>query len=241
MDMNKIEINIRYKMIYQFTWVVWTLAIYLVAMFLVFYFLIKFSAINHSEGSLVYRIWILVIFQFAISMRFKEDFDFFLTLSNTRNEIFLSLLGVAFGFSALFSGLIALERLIVDYLNNILGYNNIIDPFHFFSPYGSDNIYLQFVFFLVLSFCCSIFGLLIGSLSYRFGKKFTLAFWLIFSALPMMFFPWLLWQGQILRFITDIGDFFKNFDVLAGSGYLFILSIVFSIAAYLNIRRLPQK
>ena len=33
----------------------------------------------------------------------------------------------------------------------------------------------------------------------------------------------------------------NNFDVLAGSGVLLILTIVFSSAAYLNIRRLPQK
>ena len=239
--MNKIETNIKYKMSYQFAWVAWSLTIYLIMMFLVFYFLIKFSLINLGEGSLVYRLWVLIIFQFAISMRFKEDFDLFLILSNTRNDIFYSLLGVAFGFSAFFSGLIVLERLFVDYLNNIFGYHNIVDPFHFFAPYGSVNIYLQFVFFLVFSFCCSVFGLLIGSLSYRFGKKFTLAFWLIFSAIPVMFFPWLFWHGQVSIFITDAGGFLQNFDVLVGSGYLFILTIVFSIATYLNIRRLPQK
>ena len=74
--MNKIETNIKYKMSYQFAWVAWSLTIYLIMMFLVFYFLIKFSLINLGEGSLVYRLWVLIIFQFAISMRFKEDFDF---------------------------------------------------------------------------------------------------------------------------------------------------------------------
>lgn len=239
--MNKILLNIRYKMRYQSTWAAWYLAIYVITMLLVYYGLIKTSLINTSEGSLVYRICGSIIFQFAVTMRFKEDFDFFLTLSNTRNEIFQSLLGVVFCFSAFFSGLIVMERLIVDHLNNIFGYHNITDPFHFFAPYGTDNLYLQFVFFLVLCICCSIFGLLMGSLFYRLGKKFILAFWLMFSAIPMVFFPLLLWRSHLSRSITAMGEFLGNFDVLASSGYLLILTIVFSIAAYLNIRRLPQK
>lgn len=239
--MNKILLNIRYKMRYQLSWVAWYLVIYALTMFFIFYLLIKFSVINHTEGSLVYRLWGSVIVQFAWTMRFKEDFDFLLTLNNTRNDIFLSLLGVAFGFSAFFSGLIVLERLIVDHLNNVFGYHNITDPFHFFAPYSTDNLYLQFVFFLVLCVCCSIFGLLLGSLFYRFGKKFTLAFWLMFSSIPMVFFPLLLWRGRLSSSITAMGEFLKSFDILAGSGCLFFLIIVFGTAAYLNIRRLPQK
>ncbi len=244
--MNKIVLNIRYKMSYQFTWVAWSLAIYVITMFLVFYPLIKFYIISQSEGSLVYRLCaVLVIFQFAISMSFKEDFDFLLTLSSTRHEIFQSLLGVGICFSAFFSGLIVLEQVIVDYFNNILGYHNITDPFHLFSPYCKDNLFLQFVFFLVLCVSCSIFGILMGSLFYRFGKKFILAFWLFFSFIPTVFFPLFLWslyqRSQLSRSITAMGEFLRNFDVLAISGYLLILTIVFSIAAYLNIRRLPQK
>jgi len=243
--MHKIVMNIRYKLRYQFGWAVWYLVSYVIIMLPLYYILIKTSAINPNEGSLVYRIWGSVIFQFAVTMRFKEDFDFFLTLSNTRNEIFQSLLGVALGFSIFFSCLIVLERLIIDYLNNILGLHNIVDPFHFFSPYRVNNYFIQFVFFLVLCVCLSILGLLLGSLFYRFGKKFILAFWLIFSSIPMIFFPLLLWtyyrSGQLSGFITDMGEFLRNFDVLAGSGYLFIPTIVFSAAAYLNIRRLPQK
>ena len=245
MEMKKILLNIRYKMRYQFTWVAWYLVIYVITMSLVYYGLIKTSLINNSTGSLFYRLWGSVIFQFAISMRFKEDFDFLLTLSNTRNDIFQSLLGVAFGFSAFFSGLIVLERMIVDHLNNVFEYHNITDPFHFFAPYGTDNLYIQFVFFLVLSVCCSIFGLLMGSLFYRFGKKFTLAFWLMFSAIPMVFFPLLLWslhqRSHLSISITAMGEFLRNFDVLAISGILFILSIVFGATAWVNIRRLPQK
>ncbi|KPK89810.1 hypothetical protein AMJ80_09250 [bacterium SM23_31] len=239
--MNKIALNIRYKTGYQFNWVAWYLVIYVIIMFMLSYALIKTSLINISEGSLVYRLWASVIWQFAIAMRFKEDFDFFLTLSNTRKDIFLSQLGVVFGFSAFFSGLIVLERLIVDHLNNVFGYHHITDPFHFFAPYGTDNLFLQFVFFLVLCVCCSLFGLLMGSLFYRFGKKFTLTFWLVFSSIPIAFFPLLILPSQFSISLKTVGECLRNFDVLVGSGVLFILTIVFSTAAYLNIRRLPQK
>ena len=239
--MNRIVQNIRYKMRIQVTFSAWYLVIYLITMLLVSYILIKTSVISSSTGGLFYRIWGSVIFQFAISMRFKEDFDFLLTLSNTRKDIYYSLLGVTIGFSAFFSGLIVLERLIVDHLNNVFGYHNITDFFHFVAPYTTDNLFLQFVFFLVLCTCCCIFGLLMGSLFYRFGKKFTLAFWLMFSAVPVVFFPFVLWGSHSSVTMTAMGEFLRNFDVLAGSGVLLILTIVFSSAAYRNIRRLPQK
>jgi len=225
----------------QFTFAAWYLVIYVITMLLVSYVLIKTSVINTHSGGLFYRIWGSVLFQFAISMRFKEDFDFLLTLSNTRKDIYYSLLGVTIGFSAFFSGLIVLERLIVDHLNHVFGYNNITDFFHFLAPYATENVLLQFVFFLMLCTCCCIFGLLMGSLFYRFGKKFTLAFWLMFSAVPVVFFPFVLWGSQSSGSLTAMGAFLKNFDVLAGSGVLFVLTIVFSMIAYLNIRRLPQK
>lgn len=229
---------------YQLNWAAWYLIIYAVTMFLIFYILIRTSLINSSEGSIAYRLWGLALFQFAVSMRFREDFDFFLTLSNTRKEIFLSLAGVSIGFSIIFSGLIVIERLTVDYLNNVLGLHNIVDPFHFFAPYSSDSLLLLFVFFLVLCVLCSVSGLLIGSLFYRFGRKFMLTFWLMFSTILLIFLPLFIWyrhqDSYLSRFITVIWEFLKNFDVLSCSVYLFILTIGIGTAAYMNIRRLPQ-
>lgn len=243
--MNKIMMNIKYKMGIQFPWALFALGIYIVTLFLTFYLLIKFSLINESEGSLVYRLWGLIIFQFAISMRFKEDFDFLLTLSNTRHEIYQSLLGVTIFFSVFFSGLIVLERLVVDYLNTVFQLFNVTDPFHFVSPYGTDNLFLQFLFFFMLCACLSVFGILMGSLFYRLGKKFTLAFWLVFSAVPTILFPMFLWvfyqQGLLSEYFSAMGAFLRYFDLLSASGGLFILTIAFGIAGYLNIRRLPQK
>lgn len=243
--MRKILFNIKFKMKYQFTWAVWYLFIYGVVMLLLYYALMKTNLISATEGSLVYRIWGLVIFQFAVTMRFKEDFDFFLTLSNTREQFFHSLLGTSVGFSVIFSAIIVLEKVVVDSLNIKFGFQNISDPLHFFAPYATNNLFVRFVFFLVLSVCCSVCALLLGSLFYRFGRKFTLAFWLFFSSIPIIFLPIVLWsinqRGNLSAFIAATGRFFTSFDVMAASGYLLMLAIVFGFAAFLNIRRLPQK
>lgn len=230
---------------YQLPWAIWAIAIYTITIILVFYPLINYNIINHQEGSFVYRLWFLVIFQFAISMRFKEDFDFLLTLSSTRHNIFKSLVGVSIIFSAIFSSLIVLEQIIIDHLNKIFQFHNIVDPFHFLSPYSADNIFMQFVFFFMLSVFCSLFSLLIGSLFYRLGRKFVVAFWLLFSAIPVIFFPLLLWifylQGKLNRSLIAIDGFLNNFNLLSGSGILLTLTIVLGMAAYMNISRLSQK
>ena len=174
--MNKIQMNIKYKMGNQLSWAAMSVAIYIASMILTFYPLIKLSVINPSQGSLVYRLSVLIIYHFAISMRFREDFDYLLTLSSTRKDIFRSHLLVALGFSALLSGLIVLETLLVDHLNNVFGFHNITDPFHFFSAYSTGHLFLQFIFFFMLCGFLSGLGLLLGSLFYRFGRKFTLAF-----------------------------------------------------------------
>jgi len=243
--MKNIALNMKYKMRFQSSWILWALAIIVGVLFLIFLPLIKLNVISENEGSLVYRLWVLIIVQFGITIKFKEDFDFLLTLSNTRSVIFQSQLGVMFVFSSLISILIILEKHIVDYLNSVLGFHNIIDPFHFLSPYSSDNIFMQFVFFLTFGVCLSLFGLLMGSLFYRFGKKFTLAFWLIFSAIPTVVFPLILWimhlRDKLEQSITSMVDSIKYFDLASSSLILFILAILFSTAAWLNIRRLPQK
>ena len=243
--MNILMSNIKYKMKYQFTWATWYLIISVSVLFLLYYVLIKTSLITSSTGSLSFRLWGLIIFQFATTMRFKEDFDFLLTFSNTRKQIFQSLMGVVLIFSTFFSGIIVLERVIIDHLNNIFGFHSVKDVFHYLAPYTTDSLFLQFVFFLLLCLCCSVFGLLMGSLFYRYGKKFMVAFWLIFSAIPTIVFPlylWILYLRYLLSAsMRDMGEFFRDFDVAAGSGVLFILAILFGIAAWLNIRRLPQK
>jgi len=166
--MNKILSNIKYKMTYQSGWAAWYLVSYLITMLLVYIVLLRVSIISGDEGSFIYRIWGSIVFQFAVTMRFKEDFNFFLTLSNTRTQIFKSLLGAAIGFSAFFSILITLERYIVDKINIAQGFYNINDPIHLLAPYATEFYSLTFLFFFI---CC----VLLSNVSILLGSLFTVS------------------------------------------------------------------
>jgi len=204
-----------------------------------------FTQSGQQSGSFIYRLWGSVIFLFAISVRFSEDFDFLLTLSNTRQNIFLAKLGTAFASSTLFSGLILLERILVDGLNKSLGYMNINDPLHLFSPYASGNLWLQFLYFFMLCFCCSLAGIMLGALFYRFGKTFTLIIWLALSALSLLATPAFLWflhqRGELTAAMAALGEHLRSFDISTASLLLLLFSLVFATATYLIIRKLPQR
>lgn len=243
--MNKIGLNIRYKMGYQLSWVISYLVIYTVTMLIIYYWFIQSGLIATDSGGFMYRLWGIVLFHFAVSLRFKEDFDFLLTLSNTRKDIFQTFLSVALGYSLIFTIFIIFEAIIVDALNSMFGYQNFTDPFHFVAPYMTDNHLLQFIFFFLLLSSLSLFGLLMGSLFYRFGKRFTLAFWLIFSSIFVLYLPFLLLSryqnNTYANFIETVQTSLMNFDLSVSSIYMFFLAMIFAIATFLNMRRLPQK
>ena len=243
--MNKVLLNMKYKMRLHFNWLLTYLAVYISIIVVVFWILIQTSIISTQSGSLFYRLWGVAFFQLGVSLKFKDDFDFFLILSNSRMTIFQSMVGVGIVFSAVLSLIIILEQVVVDFLNDYLGFYNIIDPFHFTAPYLTDNVFLQFIFFMTLCMCFALVGLLLGSLSYRFGKLFILGGWLVVSAIFVLFLPWLMWnayqEGELSMMLESVSQFFVNFDLLVSSGYLLIFALVFAVAAYLNIRRLPQK
>lgn len=229
---------------YLLNWLSWNLAIYFTIIFVVFYALIQTGLVGKSEGSLVYRIWSLVIFQFVISAKFKEDFDFFLTFSSTRREIFYSLASVGIVNSVIISVIIVLEKIIVDLLNVTLGFKNIIDPFHSFAPYATDSLFSLFFFFLTLSIVSTFLGLLLGSLSYRFGRLFRLLFWAITSIIFLVYLPLVMWslyqENQLTAVFTAMGEYLGGFNVLATSGYLLLLAIGLGALTFVNMRRLPQ-
>ena len=243
--MSTFKSNISYKLRYHSNWAAWHLGIYIPLIVLTFGILIGTGVINSSDGSLVYRLWVSVFFLFAISTRFKEDFDFFLTMSSTRRDIYLTMAGFPLLMGAFFSVLIVLEKVLVDQLNPALGLNSISDPFHLIAPYNTGNLLLIFIFFLALNSFVTQIGLLVGSLCYRWGKKFALTFWLIFSLTPTLFIPLLLWYfhsiGHLQKSLNATGHFFQSFNVPAAIFILFSLTILFSGVAYVNIRRLAQR
>lgn len=230
-----------YKVKSQFTFVLWYLGIYLPLMLSIYFILYKTSYLGPNEGSYIYRIWGSTIFLWAISIRFKEDFDFLLTMSYTRKEIYAALSGTAVVLSGIFSALIVLERVLVDFLNSTFSLYNITDPIHRFSPYANGNFVTQFLFFFTLCLCGSVFGILLGSLFYRFGKRFVTSFWLAVLIIPTAFLPMVIWHQHFSGFLPTLGKFLTAFDIVVSSGYQVLLTVIFGIAALLHIQKLPQK
>jgi hypothetical protein len=222
----------------------WYLVIYPLSMLLVSILLIQTSVISEQEGSLIYRLSTSVFFLFAVFTKFKEDFDFLLTISTIRRDVFIAQIITALGLSALIGFLVVVEKIIVDQLNQMLGFHNFVDPFYFFSAYRLDSLFLQFIYFWALGFCCAMIGMLLGTLFYRLGKKFTLIFWLVFSALPTIFLPmylWLLYQrNELGSSMSNVGNYLATFEVPGASGSLLIVAVVVGAATWLNMRRLPQ-
>ena len=143
---HKIQANVQYRLRYLFTLLLWPLGIYFILVPLIFTVLIQAGNVSADRGSLVYRLGALVVHQFIVSAKFQEDFDTFLTFSNTRQEIFTSLAIVAVIKSALIGVLVILEKVLIDFMNIQLGFLNITDPFHAFAPYAVDNIFALFFF-----------------------------------------------------------------------------------------------
>ena len=243
--MNKIFSNFNYKLKYQAPWVLIYLGIFAFVIFIAYFILIQTGVINPLTGSLGYRLFGMVLLQFALSLRFKEDFDFFLTLSSTRKQIFFTLALNSIVYSAVAAIFIVLERLLIDSLNTGLGLVLVKDVFYQFSPYQSRSVFLQFFYFFTLSFCFSAFGTLAGSLFYRFGKKFTITFWLVFASLPSLVLPFALLffykGGSLSKAASNLGGFLSSFNVGWASVLSLVFCAVFAAAAYLNIRRLPQR
>jgi hypothetical protein len=235
---------LKYRLNGQSYLIIGALCLYALIMLVVSYALVNLlDKIN--EGSLVYRFWGQVWLVLAVGMRFKEDFNLLLPLGNTRKDIFLAHLLFNIGLSMVLGILIIFEKVLIDYLNGVRGYVHIVDPFHFVSPYRSDDIFLIFLYFFTLGLAISMFGQLMGTIFYRYGKKFIVTFWLVLSAFPLIILPSLLWavysQGYLRDFIQVIVHFFEYYDLQAASINQLILAMAFSVAAYFSIRRLPQK
>ncbi len=242
--MNKIFVNFKYNMREQIIKSIWYLSIYTLIIAIIYVALIMTRIFSESGGGLIYRIWGATIFLFAIFIQFKDDFNFMLTLSMTRWEVFLGKMATAFSFGFIFGLLILLERIIVDRLNVVFNFQNITDPFHFWSPYQTDNLFVMFIYFFLLSLCFSLVGIFLGTLFYRFGNKFVLAFWLIFSAIPTVFLPFFLWvqykRGILGENMSALGSYLTNFNLLGASASLFVITLLIAGLTWLNIRRLSQ-
>jgi hypothetical protein len=204
--------------------------------------LIKTSVITETSGSLIYRFWGVLFFLFGISLRFREDFDFLLMMGDTRRNFFWATLGVNLFFSAAVGVFIVVERSVVDYLNDLYNYHNVVDFIHFMAPYATENLFHQFFFFFAFGTAVSQFCLMTGSFSYRFGKIFTALFWTALPVMVFIVFPGLLWmRGNLTETMKSLLFFLYTFSPVPASLILLFAAAVFSAAAFLNIRKLPQR
>ncbi len=243
--MNKILVNIRYKLNLSSIMIISWLGAYIISISIVNFFLIKYSIISTSDGSFFYRIWGILFMVLAVSLRFKEDFNYLLTLGNTRLKIFQTNMVFNTGLSVLVALVVLIEKLVVDKLNIILNYRNITDFFHLISPYSTNNILLQFLYFLSLSILISMAGFLIGTLFYRLGNKFTIVFWVVVSGvLPLVILLYVSYfhqRGELETVIYDIKIYLQSFNLLKSSMFYLLFGAFAGLGAYFNIRRLVLK
>jgi hypothetical protein len=243
--MSRIAAGFGYRARYYGSWLLFGVAVYAVVITATFYVLIRFSLINENEGSLVYRLFFLIISVGAFSMRFKEDFDFFLTLGYSRREIFTVMLSVSLVLSFGVSMLVVAEKEVVDSLNEAIGLRNVIDPFHFVSPYRTGSVVSRFVFFFSLSAGAAVFGILMGSLFYRWGKLFMTLYWIAVSAVPAFILSVMTLvahhNGRLDEAAASFKAFVGGFGLMPASGYLAAAAVLFGVLAHASIRKLPQK
>lgn len=241
--MNNFQIKIKYQLSRYISAFVIYLSIYIVTMTGVSFLLIKTSVITTSQGSLFYRVWGVAIFIFIIQMvRFREEFNTLLILSTPRTDIIKLCYLLSTLFSLTGSFLIVSEKVLIDKLNGILGFGNIVDPFHFIAPYIETNILFQLLFFFMLCLNLSLLGHLLGSLFYRFGKFFTASFWIVLSALLLIIIPSVKFvNDQFTVWMYNTSQFFTTFSLGYATLVLGFLSAVFSVGIYINVRRLPQR
>ena len=242
--MKRLLSGISFKIRYQCPWAVLYLVIMLLSLIIAYYVLIRYGIINPATGSIGYRLWGAVLFQFAVSVRFREDFDLFLTMSFTRGEIFRILAVTGLIFSVFFSVFIEAEKAAVDSINSALGFY-LKELFQKLPPYRNTGVFIRFFFFTSLTFFCSMSGLFLGTLFYRFGKRFMQVFWISVTSLPLVLVPLMIGPLNQRTVLADMavrtGSFLYTFNTVSAVLILSVLSAAFCAAIFMVMRRLPKR
>ncbi|MDD4140716.1 MAG: hypothetical protein PHX81_10875 [Eubacteriales bacterium] len=177
---------------------------------------------------------------------FREDYNFLLAMSNTwRNQYGAALLrtaAVAAGFTAVSFLMGWFERL----FNQVVGLSQINDPgvistyvypLNGHQPYSlAGEILLVFAAFLTVF----LFGQTAAVFSYRWGARFTVAFWILFGT-SYIFLPIMTGTSEGFRrfamwFLGEGGR-----DTLINVGWhLLVVSALLIALTGLGMRRLPQ-
>ena len=238
--MKPIMAAVKHKLAYQFLWIGCYIGIYAFFISLTYWILLATGLMSSSSGSLGCRLWGLAFLQFAVALRFKEDFELFLNIHLTRTRIWAVLASA--NLIAAFAGTvcIALEKTAIAALNSALGMQSV-ELLSKTAPYQTGNMGVFFLFFFSALVFLSAAGMLVGSLFYRFGPKSVWFFWLAVSLIPVAAFTWNTAGpagGSPVAVFSQAWGYLMHFNVPAATASFAGLSIVTGALAFMHIRSL---
>lgn len=183
------------------------------------------------------------IFAFAsVSSDYKTKHNYLLMLGNTRKNIFLS----HFVGNVMMSAILSIAALLSNLAENIVSrYSAHIQSSNILLWIYKEhvNVTTSFIWYFMLFAFISAFASLFGSLSYKFGRKFIVPFWIV-SGLSFMFFlsaaainaP--AWMMQIYRHYFGVG---KPYGIMAASLNYLLTTIVLAAITFAFSRRQSQR
>jgi len=183
-----------------------------------------------------------IIFMFiALSSVYKQYFNYLLMMSNKRRNIMQSFL-INIISAALFLSLISiLMNLFAEISTKIFKYNKI-DFIHFIYSKNINGL-SEFLWSFALLLMIGSFGLLFGSLKYKLGKVFVIAFWVILGC--SFNFIGILVESNLIPVLKNAFNMFFSIGNINGiyfSSINFIIAaMIFGCATYLIARRQEQK
>lgn len=206
-----------------------------------------------SSGGFDFAILIIALVM-AIST-VNEGLPMMLQNGVSRRTLYVSKLGWSIVFSVLYTIAFMVINLITMGLFTLLGYGDsyIIETI-FTQIYCPDNVALSFAnlhICLILFFAATLFtvalGTFIGLISNRLGKFGKVA---IFAGIPCVFFIVLpiidvtffneQLMYRIFKFIADVFGVFTG-QYMNGVGCFAVLFVVFAVATYFVMRKMPLK
>lgn len=200
------------------------------------------------EYSLGYSAWLwggwtinVIVY---ICIFFKPDFNFLLIMSNTRKNIFGSQTAYTIIISSILAIIATLDLELVMFINRYFEFKEwtlMTFLYKTAAPNFSMQVFLFFAYYLSVS----MFAFFMATLAYRYGRMFHILFWGFIIAVTCVILPILLWffglYTPIYQFLSWALGFGKGSGMLIGAGNLMILAVIFGMATYFGMRRLPLK
>jgi hypothetical protein len=200
------------------------------------------SIFDASPVSYAFLLSAMIFLFVGFVASFREEFNFLLAMNNTRKNQFLSSLlslliaGVTFFVTSLL--IRPLEILVEAIINRTSAASLFRDWLAQFSEMPVILTSLTLALVVCLSACA--FGLTAGILSYRFGRRFIIPFWICFGS-SFIFVPILLATNEImLKAALWFSGVDTTFPALSLAWHLVVIDLALLAIGGLAIRKLPQ-